>query len=223
MAAFALLALGCHSSATDAAKPELYLLTSLPLLFDEDFAPGPAKGAAATWLREHYRVKAIDLPSQLPPGTTLLAAQPRAIPAEELVALDSWVRAGGKMLLLADPMLEWPSKRPLGDRLRPPLAYADTGLLAHWGLRLDAPDRRGARQGAFGNFSIAYLSPGTLVQVGGDCDLSSDGSVAGCRLGRGHVTIVADADLLNVEASSDSSNNLPAVGAELLKLSARPK
>ena len=57
-----------------------------------------------------------------------------------LVELDQWVRGGGRLLLLADPMLEWPSERPLGDRLRPPPAFADTGLLAHWGLRLERPD-----------------------------------------------------------------------------------
>ena len=47
-------------------------------------------------------------------------AHPLAQPAEDLVALDDWVRGGGRVLLLADPMLEWPSKRPLGDPLRPP-------------------------------------------------------------------------------------------------------
>ena len=70
-------------------------------------------------------------------------AHPLAQTAENLVALDAWVRGGGRVLLLADPMLEWPSKRPLGDPLRPPPMFMDTGLLAHWGLRLDAPDERG--------------------------------------------------------------------------------
>ena len=69
----------------------------------------------------------------------LLMAHPLAQPAEALVDLDRWVRDGGRLLLLADPKLDWPSKRALGDTLRPPPAFADTGLLAHWGLRLDAP------------------------------------------------------------------------------------
>ena len=134
----------CRNEAApaEAAKPTVHVLTSLPLLFDEGFGLQPAKGEAATFLRKRYRLKPIDLPSQLPAGGVLLAAQPRALPAEELVALDAWVRGGGKLLLLADPMLEWPSKRPLGDRLRPPVSFADTGLLMHWGLRLDAPDKR---------------------------------------------------------------------------------
>ena len=137
IAAAALMALTACRAETAPVKPTLYVLTSLPLVFDEGFAVGPAKGEAAAFLRAHYVLKPIDLPSQLPAGATLLAAQPRALPAEELVALDAWVRGGGRLVLLADPLLEWPSKRPLGDRMRPPMAYADTGLLLHWGLRLD--------------------------------------------------------------------------------------
>ena len=82
--------------------------------------------AAVTALEQDYALTAIDLPSQVPPGATLLAIQPRALPAEELVALDNWVRDGGRIVLLADPMLEWPSERPLGDRLRPPTMFASS-------------------------------------------------------------------------------------------------
>ena len=84
--------------------------------------------------------------ASLKQGRLLLLAHPLAQPAEALVDLDRWVREGGGVLLLADPKLEWPSKRPLGDKLRPPPAFADTGLLEHWGLRLDAPDEAGPRQ-----------------------------------------------------------------------------
>jgi hypothetical protein len=203
LAALAMLALaGCRAAPSAAAKdaPELYVLTSLPLLFDEGFSLGPAKGEAAVFLRQHYRLKPIDVPSQLPDGAVLLAAQPRALPAEELVALDAWVRRGGKLLLLADPMLEWPSDRPLGDRLRPPVQYADTGLLLHWGLRLDAPDERGLRHTPGEMGSVDSLSPGRLVKVGGQCSTDPEGIAAHCNLGRGQVHVVADADWLNVAA-----------------------
>lgn len=203
-ALIALLALvGCRSDAGEVQpkpKSELYVLTSLPLLFDEGFGLEPAKGEAATFLRERYILKPIDLPSQLPNGAVLLAAQPRALPAEELVALDGWVRNGGKLLLLADPLLEWPSERALGDRLRRPVSFADTGLLANWGLRLDAPERRGPHRtpGDMGN--VDSLSPGRLVKIGGECSPDPDGITAHCQLGRGIAHIVADADWLNVEA-----------------------
>ena len=59
------------------------------------------------------------------PGGLLLAAQPQALTAERLVALDDWVRAGGRLVLLADPSLRWESSRPLGDRFRPPYAFPD--------------------------------------------------------------------------------------------------
>ena len=200
--ALALLALtACRPDATQAAeKPELYLLTSLPLIFQDGFGLEPANGEAATFLRDHYRLKPIDLPSRLPAGGVLLAAQPRALPAEELVALDAWVRGGGKLLLFADPLLEWPSERPLGDRLRPPLSFADTGLLLHWGLRLDAPDARGLKVASYDGFELAYVSPGTLAKTGGTCVVEPDGIAASCLLGRGDATVVADADLLDLES-----------------------
>jgi hypothetical protein len=190
----------------------------LPLVFEEGFALGPAKGEAATFLRGRYTLKPIDLPSQLSKGATLLAAQPRALPAEELVALDGWVRGGGKLLLLADPLLEWPSERALGDRLRPPISFPDTGLLAHWGLRLDVREKRGLAYDQ-SNGAIAFLSPGTLVKVGGDCAIETAGWKAVCRLGLGDATIVADADMLNVEAIRAAgglpSDNLPVIAAFL--------
>ena len=213
IAAAALMALTACRAETAPVKPTLYVLTSLPLLFDEGFAVGPAKGEAAAFLRAHYVLKPIDLPSQLPPHATLLAAQPRALPAEELVALDAWVRGGGKMLLLADPMLEWPSERPFGDRTRPPLAYPDTGLLAHWGLRLEAPDKRGLVISNVWRSKAAFLSPGKLVASGQVCQTDDEGLIAQCMMGVGNVTVVADADWLNVasidQAGARSADNLP--------------
>lgn len=228
-ALIALLALaGCRSDAT-AAKPktDLYVLTSLPLVFDEGFALGPAKAEAAAFLRERYTLKPIDLPSQLPPGAVLLAAQPRALPAEELIALDAWVRGGGRLLLLADPMLEWPSERALGDRLRPPVSFADTGLLTHWGLRLDAPDRRGLRHFPNEMANVDTLSPGRLVKIGGTCSTDADGISASCDLGRGEALVIADADWLDVEgvrkAGGDSKENLIVLDLQLSRLAGTPK
>ena len=139
-------------------------------------------------------------------------AQPRAQPAEDLVALDRWVRGGGRVLLLADPMLEWPSERPLGDPLRPPPMFMDTGLLGHWGLRLDAPDERGPKTAKLGGYRISTVSPGPLS---GSCRISADRLVAHCRLGQGRATIVADADL-------STSNGLERSASHNLDGAARP-
>ena len=212
----------CRNEAApaEAPKPTVHVLTSLPLLFDEGFGLRPAKGEAATYLSESYALKAIDLPSHLPAGATLLAVQPRALPAEELVALDAWVRGGGKLLLLADPLLEWPSERPLGDRLRPPVSFADTGLLAHWGLRLDAPDKRGLKAFRTAHDQVEFVSPGRLKKVGGSCliDLYDD-IVAECKIGVGRVLVIADADWLSDEtvknAGGDPGNILSVLNVAL--------
>jgi len=214
-----------ESASAEATKPTVHVLTSLPLLFEEGFGVAPAKGEAATFLRERYRLRPIDLPSQLPTGGVLLAAQPRALPSEELVALDSWVREGGKLLLLADPMLEWPSQRPIGDRLRPPIHYADTGLLQHWGLRLDAPDKRGVKPVTYDGFELVFWSPGKLVKESGGCMVEPDGRAAVCLLGKGRAMVVADADLLNQEVIARNLgrkvDNIDLVGMQLDLMSGR--
>jgi hypothetical protein len=150
----------------------------------------------------------------------LLAAQPSAQPAEDLVALDQWVRRGGHLLLLADPMLEWHSQRPLGDPLRPAAAFADTGLLAHWGLRLDAPDRRGPVEMKIDGRRVLVASPGRLV---GGCPIEADGLVAHCRIGRGKITIIADADFLDERgaAGASAAGNLDWLTSELANLESR--
>ena len=157
LAAAALAVVADRRETTPAApKPELMLLTSLPLVFGEKFGLDSGGSPALTALEQHYRVRPIAVTDAetLERGKLLLMAHPLAQPAEMLVELDQWVRSGGRVLLLADPLLEWPSERPLGDPLRPPPAFADTGLLAHWGLRLDAPDQRGPRQLKIGGMDV---------------------------------------------------------------------
>jgi hypothetical protein len=167
-------------------RPTLLLLTSLPLVFGEQFSLQGGGSPTLKALDTRYRVVPISVtdPAELGKGRLLLMAHPLAQPAEDLVALDQWVRNGGRALLLADPMLEWPSSRPLGDPLRPPPMFMDTGLLAHWGLRLDASDARGVKAEKLGGYDVVTLSPGELS---GGCDISADRLVARChRQRRGH-------------------------------------
>ena len=199
-------------------RPVLLLLTSLPLMFGEEFSLEQNGSPALKTLGTRYRVVPISVTdrAELAKGTLLLMAQPQAQPAEDLVVLDTWVRRGGRALILADPMLEWPSERPLGDPLRPPAMFADTGLLAHWGMRLDAPDQRGIEQRELGGYHVATMSPGSLF---GKCEIASDRLVAHCRIGRGKATVVADADLLDPSRlGRGASHNLDAVLKELAAL-----
>ena len=205
---------------TAAEKPTLMILTTLPLLFPEEFTLQGAGSKALTALETGYRVIPIGTTdaSSLKQAQLLLLAHPMAQTADALVDLDRWVRKGGRVMLLADPRLEWPSKRPLGDKLRPPLAFADTGLLAHWGLRLSAPSAPGQAAGYMGGQFILTQSPGRLS---GACDIGRDGFVAFCRIGKGKATVVADADFLNVGSPGihpEGEQNLRALIAELAAL-----
>ena len=202
-------------------KSELMLLTSLPLVFGEQFGLEGGGSPALKAIEERYKVRPISVTDAktLGRGRLLLMAHPMAQPAEMLVDLDRWVRGGGRVVLIADPFLEWPSERPLGDPLRPPPAFADTGLLGHWGLRLDAPDERGPKLLSLGGKDVLTDSPGRLF---GGCPISEDRLVAHCRIGKGNATIIADADFLNVDSlDGPTADNLNGLLAELATLGQR--
>ena len=200
-------------------RPVLMLLTTLPLLFPEQFTLESSGSKALTALETRYRVVPIGTTdaASLKQGRLLLLAHPLAQPADALVDLDRWVRRGGRVLLLADPKLDWPSERSLGDKLRPPPAFADTGLLKHWGLALSPPAESGPQQRELAGRQIVTVSSGTLA--GSSCPVASGGFVARCRIGRGEAVVVADADFLNVEdLDGPIDANLDALIAELDRL-----
>lgn len=192
----------------EAERSTLALLTSLPLVFGEQFDLTSGGSPALTRLEQRYHVVPIAVADQksLQGQRLLLMAHPRAQPAEALVQLDQWLRRGGRLLLLADPKLDWPSSRAVGDRLRPQPAFADTGLLMHWGLSLSGPE-------AGSPDSRGHLaSTGRCIVVGG-------GMIARCSIGRGFATVIADADFLNVEDSE--ADNLSLLVGELNRLESR--
>lgn len=183
-------------------RPDLLLLTSLPILFGEEFAIDGHGSPLLTALERRYRVRPIDVASRqaLAGHRLLLMAHPLAQPAEALVALDEWVRSGGRVLLLADPELSWPSERPLGDLLRPPPAFADTGLLARWGLTLTPPDSPAPVERKFAGRRIIAQTPGRWA---GRCAIGPRQFVARCRVGQGHALLIADADFLRPPGGGD--------------------
>ena len=189
-------------------RPALALLTSLPLVFGERFALDGGGSATLTRLEQRYKVVPIGVAdaASLSGQQMLLMAHARAQPADALVDLDRWVRGGGRLVLLADPKLDWESERPLGDKLRPPPAFADTGLLAHWGVELSADGP--------GELPVETASPGRLASRG--CELANGGFIARCTIGKGRATIIADADFLNGEPT-----NLDLLIDELARLERR--
>ena len=208
------------------AKPRLALLTSLPLIFAETFSLEGGGSPALERLEQNYVVEAIGVSdaASLAGKSLLLMAHPRAQPAEALVDLDVWVRAGGRVMLLADPKLDWHSELPLGDPLRPPPDFADTGLLAHWGLTLEGPTVDGPASRSADGKEILVVSPGRLISSGA-CRIGDGGLVARCPIGRGAATVIADADFLNLAGpgaiDGPAAGNLNLLIAELARLETR--
>jgi hypothetical protein len=202
-----------------AERPKLMLLTSLPLIFPERLSLESGGSPALDALESRYSVEPIGVADarSLATGRLLLMAHPLAQPAAALVDLDRWVRNGGRVLLLADPRLDWPSELPLGHPHRPPPNFADTGLLGHWGLRLDAPEKAGPDERTIDGRRIRLSSPGALI---GGCRIAGDGLVARCSIGKGRATVVADSDLLRPVGASraEIDSNLQFLLAELARL-----
>jgi hypothetical protein len=183
-----------------AARPRIALLTSLPLLFGESFALDLPPNAAVERVTQKVEMVPIAIADRasLAGFSTLLMAHPRAQPAAVLVELDAWVRDGGQAVVLADPVLEWQSARLPGDPLRPPPDFADTGLLAHWGLRL----------------GVDEAGEGVLRATSGSCRVSDRALVAHCRVGAGSVRVIADADFL-MGVGDDAPRRLSLLVAQL--------
>lgn len=184
------------------------MVTALPLFWREGITPGEAVwgGARASPLVGLLAARPVDEISgeTLAAVDELIVAQPRLLHPEELVALDQWIRAGGRVSIFADPLLLWPSRLPLGDRRRPPVTSLLDPLLAHWGLRLERVNagEEGLQRRMLSTGHVLILAGAsrfTLVN-GGDgsvCGLREQGLIAMCRVGRGAARLVADADLLD--------------------------
>jgi hypothetical protein len=177
-------------------RPPVALLTGLPLVWGEG---GAAPPAASALLSEAYTPRPIDVatPETLRTGL-LLIAQPRPPGPAGLVAIDRWVRGGGRALILTDPALRWPSDLALGDPRRAPLDDGLAPLLAHWELSLEPPgsgptlvtrDIAGRR--------LTMAAPGRFAAQGPVCAIREQGLMADCRIGRGRALLLADADLLH--------------------------
>lgn len=182
------------------------MLSALPLgPADDDIAArlqsGASEAPVQALLRQQISLRLVDdaTPDDLAQTDVLLLAHPRALPPRSLVAIDDWVRGGGKAIVLADGLSSWPPSYPLGDPRNPPVTSLLTPLLSHWGLRLDAPSPAdsGPRVWRQGRHRLHLLSAGRFVRENGGCVLSNDGIYGDCASGAGRVLLLADADLLH--------------------------
>ena len=203
-----LLAYAFTRPAPDGPKPSLGLMTTLPLQWSEggveaDLADDAQPHPAFARLGQSYDVQPLDDVRDLAEQRMLLLAQPRAFSPAELVQLDSWVRKGGRLLILADPALQWGSLYPLGDKRRPLFTSMLSPLFTHWGLELVLPiaDAEPMAIRKIGKLSIRTQTPGEWLNInrGGSarCALEEGGLLADCKIGKGRALLVADADLLD--------------------------
>jgi hypothetical protein len=203
-----LLAYAFTRPAPDGPKPILGLMTTLPLQWSEggveaDLAEDAQPHPAFARLSQSYDVQPLDDLRDLAGRRMLLLAQPRAFSPKEFVQLDGWVRKGGRILILADPALQWGSLYPLGDKRRPLFTSMLSPLFAHWGLELVLPiaDAEPMALRKIGKLSIRTQTPGEWLKIGrggsGLCALAEGGLLADCKIGKGRALLFADADLLD--------------------------
>lgn len=191
------------------SRPQLSLALfgTLPILWQESdslsdrLEPGAAGHWAEAVLRRSGRLTPLDALDPLPAGLDVLVmAQPRPLSPQENVALDAWVRAGGRVLLFADPMLTQHSRFALGDPRRPHAMVMLSPILAHWGLELQFDDSQagGERIVRLLQHDVPVNLPGRLVraETGGSCDVLAMGLAADCPIGRGRALVLADAAVL---------------------------
>lgn len=224
LAVAAALLAGCNAApaqTTPDERPVLGLMSSLPLYWAEDaaFADIAAGRAAPPWQRRaietRFELVPLDTLSPVPalspdaPDTDplqgvarLAVIQPRGLSAADNVALDEWVRAGGRLLLVLDPMLTGDYAAPLGDPRRPVDSALVPPVVKRWGLSIAFPDHEtgDADTGTAtmpGGATVPLAYAGVIERLpgaGGDCTLPA-AAIATCRIGKGQVTLVADAAL----------------------------
>lgn len=226
--AAALLALlaGCERApaapgapASPASREKLGLMTSLPLYWPlgaevEEIASG---SAGVPWQRSaleaDYMLEPLDSLAAIPgltplaPATDPLAGltrlaviQPRGLSPADNVALDTWVRGGGHLLLVLDPALTGEYDLPLGDPRRPADSALIAPVVARWGLavRFDEAQDAGVHERALGEAALPLALAGEVAitdPAAADCTLEASGAAARCRVGKGAVTLIADAAL----------------------------
>ena len=194
------------------------LFTSLPILWNEatDVAGLLKSAAPPHWakaaLAERGDIVALDrLDAVSIEGLGRLAiAQPRPLSPDENVALDDWVKRGGKLLVLADPALTAESAFSLADPRRPQAVAMLSPILHRWRLVLEFDEAQ-----TFGEHSVKVMDvavpvnlPGRFVLTGAsNCRSWGAGLAVSCAVGNGRVIALADAALLDQEDPDGSRRN----------------
>lgn len=180
------------------SRPELVIVSALPLFG----SPGELMGKHAPLIERlelGFTIRPVDslAATSLGPDSRLLVAQPRALPPADMVFIDDWVRRGGMAVILADPLLVWPMDLPPGDRRRPPVTSLLDPLLSHWGLQLLQSEGHAVERRFFAGGALLPIAGASSFKTAGICHLAEKGLFAMCRIGKGKVRLIADADMMD--------------------------
>lgn len=220
------LAWGQRNRAAPEPVGDVGLFTSLPILWGEygDLSELLTPKGEAHWavgvLARRGALRPLDRLAPLPPGLgVVVMAQPRPLAPDENVALDQWVRAGGRVLLFADPMLTQHSQFAIGDRRRPEDTVLLSPILTRWGLQLHFDDTQPAGEQEvelFGEVIRVNLA-GRFVPAQGasHCRVYAEGLAARCEIGAGAIVAIADAALLGPAGGAEADNRAAALNAML--------
>ena len=206
-AGHALLARLYRPAVAPVGAPAATMLTGLPLRWSGGgmaamIAEGGQDDPALARLDAAGPVSLVDslVDHVPPPGGTLLVAHPRALAPQELVAIDAFVRGGGRAVVLADALSGWPPRYPLGDPRNPPVTSLLTPLLDHWGVTLGAaPAPAGAGKVLAVDIDgerLNLFSAGRFDRLPQSCQAFAGQRIARCIVGGGEAWLVGDADLL---------------------------
>ncbi len=208
------------SAGPQAERPRLGLMTSLPLYWPlgadfGDLAQGNGeKPWQRTLLEQQFELVPLDTLSPIAglsnedaesdplAGLDRLAiVQPRGLSAADNVALDEWVKAGGELLLVLDPVLTGDYDLPLGDPRRPPTVAIVPPVVSRWGLALawsdSLPDEVTFAQLPTGPVPLLLAGEIRVVVVDGGsngCKSLESPAIVRCdNIGEGTVTMIYDA------------------------------
>lgn len=212
-------------------RPALGLMTSLPLYWPlgaelADLAGGTV---APPWqraaLEQDHRLVLLDTLSPIPAltdggtetdplsGLTRLAIiQPRGLAPADNVALDAWVQAGGHLLLVLDPLLTGDYDLPLGDARRPSDVALIPPVVARWGLAItfDETQDPTPRMVSLGEGLIPLALAGDIAldpATARRCTRVAGGAAARCDVGKGRVTVLADAAVFEQAAAEGAASS----------------
>ena len=206
-------------------------MSSLPIYWDDGaaFDDIVAGEAQKPWVRDvletRYRIAPLDTLAREEAGTGdapateplaglryLLIAQPRGLSPADNVALDDWVNEGGHLLYALDPMLTGNYTVPFSDPRHPTLIGMLPPVLPRWGIQMEFTERQlfEVHDVEMGFGHVPVMMGGKIVLAGAGtqhCQLEGEGLLATCKIGKGRVTLLADAALFELPEAESSDRD----------------